>query len=286
MGDSSWALRIALLLIGIAVVGAVYIFGVVRRRQRNRSYSPRVQVSPRTTHSGFEDSDHGRDTTEDEIIAVRVRNVEPLADLPVIKNEAVTEHPARDAPKAVAPAPSMSARFRGKRRNTTQLDFSFADTDLSTGTPAPIRRRKHPLPEPAILMLYLRPAYGPTFIGPNIVLNANGVGMRYGDLQIFHHYGAGDLRTERALFSLANMFEPGHFDMQRIEAFQTAGLVMFLNLPAALDGPVAFELFLSTAQRLAEGLQAELLVEPKTPLDSASIDHLRRIAAQFVNHEG
>lgn len=286
MGDSSWALRIALLLIGIAVVGAVYIFGVVRRRQRNRSYSPRVQVSPRTTHSGFEDSDHGRDPADDEIIAVRVRNVEPLADLPVIKNEAVTEHPARVAPKAVAPAPSMSARLRGKRRNTTQLDFSFPDTEPAAGTPAPIRRRKHPPPEPAILMLYLRPAYGPTFIGPNIVLNANVVGMRYGDLQIFHHYGAGDLRTERALFSLANMFEPGHFDMQRIEAFQTAGLVMFLNLPAALDGPVAFELFLSTAQRLAEGLQAELLVEPKTPLDSASIDHLRRIAAQFVNHEG
>ena len=286
MGDSSWALRIALLLIGIAVVGAVYIFGVVRRRQRNRSYSPRVQVSPRTTHSGFEDSDYGSDPNDDEIIAVRVRNVEPLADLPVIKNEAVTEHPARDAPKAVAPAPGMSARVRGKRRNTTQLDFSFADTDSAAGTPAPIRRRKHPLPEPVILMLYLRPAYGPAFIGSNIVRNVNAVGMRHGDLQIFHHYGAGDLRTERALFSLANMFEPGHFDMQRIEAFQTAGLVMFLNLPAALDGPVAFELFLNTAQRLAEGLQAELLAEPKTPLDSASIDHLRRIAAQFVNHEG
>ena len=58
------------------------------------------------------------------------------------------------------------------------------------------------------------------------------------------------------------------------------------NDAVLLDGPVAFELFLSTAQRLAEGLQAELLVEPKTPLDSASIDHLRRIAAQFVNHEG
>lgn len=277
MGESSWALRIALLLIGIAVVGAVYLFGVVRRRQRNRSYPGRVQVWPRPIRPEFENaagegSDAGSDLGEDEIIAVRVRKSEPMTDLPVIKNEAAIDLPPRDATVEVSRTlRGAGIRGRGKRRKTPQLDFAFGETDA---------------PEPAILMLYLRPADGSAFVGPNILRNINAVGMRHGDLQIFHHYGAGDLRTERALFSLANMFEPGHFDIQRIEAFQTAGLVMFLNLPAALDGPVAFELFLNTAQRLAEGLQAELLVEPKTPLDAPSIDRLRRTASLFVNHDG
>jgi cell division protein ZipA len=281
VGESSWALRIALLLIGIVVVGAIYIFGVVRRRQRNRNYPGRVQVWPRNVQPEFaEGDDQDRDPTDDEVIAVRVRKIEPLADLPVLRNEAVTENPPRqEAPLAAEePRTEPRSRGRGKRRKTPQLDFSFGDAEMSGVAP------KSPPPDPAILMLYLRPTFGPAFVGPSIVRNVNAVGMRHGELQIFHHFGAGDLRTEQALFSLANMFEPGHFEMQRIEAFQTAGLVMFLNLPAALDGPVAFELFLNTAQRLAEGLQADLLADPKTPLDSASIESLRRTAARFANH--
>jgi cell division protein ZipA len=247
-----------------------------------------VQVWPSSTHAEFDDSeDQDRDPTDDEIIAVRVRKIEPLVELPIIRNEAVTENPSRDTPVVTAPVPAETrGKGRGKRRKTPQLDLTFGDTETAADAATLVRRSTLPPPSPAILMLYLRPAFGPAFVGPSIVRNVNAVGMRHGDLQIFHHYGAGDLRTEQALFSLANMFEPGHFDMQRIEAFQTAGLVMFLNLPAALDGPVAFELFLNTAQRLAEGLQAELLADPKTPLDSASIDRLRRTAALFANHEG
>ncbi len=285
MGESSWALRVALLLIGIVAVGAIYIFGVVRRRQRNRHYPGRVQVWPRNVQTEFDEAgEPDRDPSDDEVIAVRVRKIEQLVDLPMIKNEEVTENPLRDETLPISAEDLLPSeprsRARGKRRKTPQLDFSFGEA----ATPAVVQAT--PPPEPAILMLYLRPAFGPAFVGPNIVRNVNAVGMRHGDLQIFHHFGAGDLRTEQALFSLANMFEPGHFELQRIEVFQTAGLVMFLNLPAALDGPVAFELFLNTAQRLAEGLQAELLTDPKTPLDSASIDRLRRTAARFANHVG
>ena len=64
-------------------------------------------------------------------------------------------------------------------------------------------------------------------------------------------------------------------------AFQTPGLTMFLNLPTALDGAVAFELFLNTAQRLTESLDANLFSAPQNALDSLAIERMRRIAAQF-----
>jgi cell division protein ZipA len=291
MGDFSWALRLALLLIGVAVVAAVYIMGIVRRRNRNRNYGGSVKAWRRSASAGGPDfGDDGqldRDPTDDEVIAVRVRKIEPLPDLPIIKNEAAAEQPAPQAPMPQDSPPERTGRSgrRAGRRKTSQLDFSFGDAGTADEAPPPALRAPVAPPEPTILTLYLRPVYGPAFVGPSIVRNVNAVGMRHGELQIFHHYGAGDLRTEQCLFSLANMFEPGNFDLQRIEAFQTAGLVMFLNLPAPLDGPVAFELFLNTAQRLAEGLQGELLSDPKTPLDSASIDQMRRTAARFVTHD-
>jgi len=279
VGDSPWALRAALIVIGLVVVAAIYILGVMRCRSRNRHYPGRMKSwRPAATEEAFDgDSALDRDPTDDDIIAVRVRKVEPLADLPVIRNDAAEARAAAPPMIDEASPSERPARGRRSRAKSAQLDLGFGDSDGS-------RQRDTPPPEPAILTLYLRPAQGSNFAGPAIVRNVNAVGMRHGELQIFHHFGAGDLRTERALFSLANMFEPGSFDLQRIEAFQTAGLVMFLNLPAALDGPVAFELFLNTAQRLAEGLQAELMSDPGTSLHSASIEKMRRTAALFAEH--
>jgi len=109
------------------------------------------------------------------------------------------------------------------------------------------------------------------------------VGLRFGAMDIFHHFGAGDLRTESPLFSVANMVEPGHFDLHDLDSFSTPGLALILRLPGSLDGAVAFELFLNTAQRLAEALSGDLYGDPKKLLDSTAIDKLRQLAAPFAN---
>lgn len=284
MSESSWALRLVLLLLGIAVIAAVYVFGTVRRRQRNRSYGGFNPIRARRNLDPDFEPEPEPDPTDDEIIAVRVRKVEPLGPLPELRNDAATAPvPEEVSPVAIASEEDAPRRVAGRPRRSRgksrQLDFGFGGEGGSAPATAPAAPA-----EPALLTLYLRPQQGESFAGPVIVRNVNAVGMRHGELGIFHHFGAGDLRTERPLFSLANMFEPGSFDMQRIEAFQTQGLVMFLNLPAALDGAVAFELFLNTAQRLAEGLQAELLADPRHPLGTGSIEQMRRTAAAHPPH--
>ncbi|MSR14437.1 MAG: hypothetical protein EXR86_07715 [Gammaproteobacteria bacterium] len=276
MEESSWGLRLALLLIGIAVIIAVYLLSVMHRRRRSERYRHSSWSSMRYAKSDEDDleSELENEPLEDEIIAVRVHKAEPLSDLPIIRNDLreVSEQQVEARPTR----PSRQTRGR-RKRGEDQLSLGFP------GDPALVDNTRAPPTEPTILTLYLRPRNGSAFSGSVLVRNANVVGLRHGEHQIFHHFGAGDLRTERALFSLANMYEPGYFDLGRIEAFQTAGLVMFMNLPAGLDGAVAFELFLNTAQRLAEGLQADLLQSPKTLLDSTSIDEMRRVASQFPN---
>ncbi len=285
MSESSWGLRLALLLIGVAVVAGVYFVGIVRRRDQIRTYPRRGKKwrNPmRDREPEFEADDSTYiDPVDDEIIAVRVRTVEQIPELPrVTKEVRPRAQPTPESPPSIPePEPHAIPRKGRVRRTLAQLSFGFGGdghdqlADASGGSGDG---------EPAVLVLHLRPPQATEFTGSQIVRQVNAAGMRHGDPGVFHHYGAGDLSTEKPLFSLANMFEPGTFDLQRIESFTTAGLVMFLRLPAALDGAVAFELFLNTGQRLAEGLQASLFADQNTALDSASIDRMRRVAARFV----
>lgn len=264
MAESPWLLRITLLGIGLALIVAVYLWSVVRRR-RQRRY-PRMS-HPRQT--ARHEQDFGSDPTDEEVGEVRVRKIEPLVDLPVVKNEAAIAEPTTPKSPRDPPAEARPTRARKRKPKAAQLALSLGADDRGGA------------PEPTLVALYLRPSHDDAFKGLDIVRAAQSVGLRHGELQIFHHYGAGDLITEKPLFSLADMFEPGHFDLDRMPTFQTPGLTMFLNLPTALDGAVAFELFLNTAQRLTESLNANLFSAPQSALDSLAIERMRRTAAQF-----
>ncbi|MGH8595586.1 MAG: hypothetical protein ACREXT_02885, partial [Gammaproteobacteria bacterium] len=77
--EESWALRIALLGIGILILGGVYILGVIRRRGRAHRYRRDAPAWSSSRYSGadeFEAETRERDPVDDEIIAVRVRKIE------------------------------------------------------------------------------------------------------------------------------------------------------------------------------------------------------------------
>ena len=266
MAESPWLLRITLFGIGLAIIVAVYLWSVVRRR-RQRRY-PRMS-HPRQTARREHEQDFSPDPTDAEVGAVRVRKIEPLVDLPVVKNEAAIAERSAPTPAPDPPTEARPTRSRKRKPKASQLALSLDGEDRGGA------------PEPTLLALYLRPSHDAAFKGLDIMRAAQSVGLRHGELQIFHHYGAGDLITEKPLFSLADMFEPGHFELDRMPAFQTPGLTMFLNLPTALDGAVAFELFLNTAQRLTESLDANLFSAPQNALDSLAIERMRRTAAHF-----
>ncbi len=304
MESTSWSLRIALLVIGLVVVGAIYLWAMWRRRREtNRRYNRKMRglrtpPLPRERGEPRFDEDLGdeqmRPPPEDdyEIVVLKPRE-RVVEELPIVTRE------PDPAPEALAPdaAPIVSEKPVGRaprRRCTNQLSLGFEDAAPSLSTrpqrgeradrperrPSPRAAVPPPPPEPDVLALFLRPNRSPALLGPALLKALNAVGMRFGDMDIYHHFGAGDLRTEQPLFSLANMFEPGHFEPAAMGDFRTAGLAMFIQFPAPLDGPVAFELFLNTAQRLAEALDADLQSEPNKPLDSATIENMRIVAAR------
>lgn len=317
MENTSWSLRLALLLIGLALLGALYLWAAWRRRrEQNRRYDRRtrgIRPPPRRQQETDEEAwkDAGEDPGPDtqtkppsaadddfEIVVVRTRVREPIEELPTITREPEPE--ARAEPLVSEPiAPEPPASRTSRRRRGNQLDLGFDDLPSMPARERTERggRRERRAPRdrveappaaeaaatPEVLALFLRPARAETFPGTAIARALETVGMHFGEMNIYHYFGTGELRAQQPLFSLANMFEPGQFDPEGFEDFTTAGLAMFIRFPAALDGPVSFELFLNTAQRLAEALDAELLSEPRTPLDSATIENMRTVAARHSN---
>jgi cell division protein ZipA len=270
MFESLFSFCFLLLLIGAAIVVVIYLGGRrknnrnqrVRFEQRRPAFKPRrkggtqatTQTAPHTyTINPATDDDDPDRSGDDDIV---VTTDEPAFELPTITRSGDTD-PAR-----------------ARRAQENQLELTF-DEDMPTPSGDEV--------EPAIISLYVRPPDKHEFAGSAVVKAMNAVGLRYGDMKIFHHYGAGELRTEIPLFSVANMVEPGYFDLERVDNLSTPGLAMFLQLPGPLDGAVAFELFLNTAQRLAETLSADLYSAPKALLDGVTIDKMRRQATPFSN---
>lgn len=124
-----------------------------------------------------------------------------------------------------------------------------------------------PAPEPDnnLVTLYMVAPQGTQFSGMAVVQQLEALGLRYGDYQIFHRYQNGE--TGPVLFSVANMMQPGIFDMTTIEQFSTVGLVFFMQLPSPTNDMVNVKLMLDTADSLAQMLGGFILNDQQQLLD-------------------
>jgi cell division protein ZipA len=109
------------------------------------------------------------------------------------------------------------------------------------------------------------------------------VGMRFGEMSIFHHFGSEEVGGENAqpIFSAANLHEPGTFDLEKMAGEELPGLALFMAVPGPMEAEPAFDLMLDVGQRLAELLDAELRDETRSSLTPQSIAHLRERLGDF-----
>lgn len=132
-----------------------------------------------------------------------------------------------------------------------------------------------------IIALYVIAQHESGFAGTELLTVLEDLGLKYGEMNIFHHHGFGELKIQQAVFSLANMVEPGTFEPQYMSDFSTTGLALFMRLPGPFGGRVAFELMLNNAQRIVESLKGILVDERQAPLDQKKIGLLRDRIANF-----
>ncbi len=112
------------------------------------------------------------------------------------------------------------------------------------------------------------------FRGRAIEQAAERAGLKLGARNIFHMKS--DLSPGcRHLFSMANLFQPGDFDPQAWDRFETRGLALFMSVPCAHHPASVFVKMITAAKVLSEALGGELLDQEKKPLNDKGLAIIR-----------
>ena len=78
-----------------------------------------------------------------------------------------------------------------------------------------------------------------------------------------------------ALYTVANILEPGTFEAEPAESASTPGVALIMQLPGPFDGLVTFEQMVLTAPRIADRLGGDALARRRTAVTARAVVHIR-----------
>ena len=102
----------------------------------------------------------------------------------------------------------------------------------------------------------------------------------YGEMNIFHKYVDDEFKNP-SIFRVANMLNPGTFDLKKMGEFTTFGVSFFLSLPSCMNNFDAFEYMLLVAKNLQESLGAEMRDDQRNAMTEQTIEHYRQRVRDF-----
>lgn len=137
-----------------------------------------------------------------------------------------------------------------------RIDF---DNEAAKNAPQPADTAKAKSAEVAqeVLVLNVKAGEGNPIQGAALLPMLLTLGFKFGDQDIFHRHvnanGKGPV-----LFSLANMFKPGNFDIDNLENFTTLGISLFMILPIEGDPHQVFNMMHNAARKIADEFSANV----------------------------
>ncbi|MBR0573156.1 MULTISPECIES: cell division protein ZipA [Pasteurellaceae] len=130
--------------------------------------------------------------------------------------------------------------------------------------------------EEKIITLYLVAPENKEFSGEEIVQKLEEMGFQYGEHKIFHRHI--DNSASPIIFSVANMMQPGVFDLDKIHSFSTIGLLFFMYIPSAGNDVTNLRLMISTVESLSKSLGGFVLNDQQALFDKQShSEYIRRV---------
>lgn len=184
--------------------------------------------------------------------------------------------------KTLAEVKAFQENVQHSDKNT--LDF-FLETKMEEVSEAEIKLSSFALepafdsntrlkPRDRIITLLIKADPDKAFSGVAVLKAAETVGLKFGKMKIFHHHGIAALETAEAIFSLASMYEPGYFDLDKIQGYQTKGLSLFMQLPAPIDNVSAFTLMQDAAMQLAVLLEGKIYSTKHKEIDAKAFQKI------------
>ncbi len=142
-------------------------------------------------------------------------------------------------------------------------------------------RQQAPLAQPAeVLVCNVMAREGSELHGDNLLEALITSGLKFGEMNIFHKRFRGTTNGP-VIFSVANILNPGTFDLNAMAEFRTIGVSLFLALPSPINNLEAFEQMLDVAIHLKESLDGELKDDHRNVMTAQTIEHYRQRIRDF-----
>lgn len=148
-----------------------------------------------------------------------------------------------------------------------------ADTEESTGS-----GNNSGSNQPSdIIILYILAKPGQELLGSQINSSIQAMGLTFGEMDIYHYRP-----SNRNIFSIANMLEPGSFNAETIHAIKTSGLTVFMQISGS-DPIDDLTEMLQRSYQLAGLLNARLCNSERKPLTEQDAENYRAQVRKIID---
>ena len=211
--------RWILVIVGIAIIAGIFLFGNPDRKRKSRAsrkrvHAQRVRREPALDSDGRESD--GDDADED------TRQAELAIGMPADKGDDLDTYIEKRIKPGLDDKPKVPA------------------------APPPDR----------IVTLFLQARDNHIITGIELLDASLKSGLVFGSHDIFHRIHEEDVEP---VFSMANLTKPGSFDKNAWNTMEIRGVTMFMTLPGPRNALDAWDSMLATSRRLAELIHADLL---------------------------
>lgn len=296
-----------LIIIGALLAVAVLLDGV--RRMRNERKDA-LRMSARTRREGEEKLLNPELPGEARVVAVRETPslrpsdggvAEPLPERPEEHEDVLM----RGVGEAAAAKASLNASLQHRaspksERSEASLERAKSaepriDKRVADAVDGDVRRAPEPEPEPTsgqaapaeveeLIVVNVMADSDKPYLGEDLLQILLACDLRYGRMNIFHRFENAD-GSGPEQFSVANLVEPGNFDLDAIDGFTTPGVVFFMSLPGPKDSMQAFDAMLETARCLVKNLGGELRDQTHSVATKQTLEHYRQRIRDFERRQ-
>jgi cell division protein ZipA len=184
-------------------------------------------------------------------------------------------------------------RFRASRRSSSDqpADDPYVRREPMAGTGADVEEALETVSETPlfatgpeapdkIISIHILAPPRHSFRGTDVDTAARSCGLIHGYMRIYNRHP--DDRTDKApIFGLANMMEPGSFDVEQLDDIGTSGLTVFMALPGPGKALASFNDMLETARSIAESLGGDLQDESRSSLSIQRVENIREELREY-----
>lgn len=268
-------LRVVLMILGVMALLALVVHGIYTVRQNKKAQQAVIDENETNEVGKDESSLDDGVVSEPRVVATSRVNSESTS-----KSKTKLKKKPAGEKERVEPA------FDSQSVNTVDVDddesipvqeglsfnASVEDEELANKA-EPKKNESVAAQKPEeVIILNVVAVEGKSIHGARLLPILLELGFKFGDFDIFHRHveekGEGSV-----LFSLANMYNPGTFDLDNMEQFTTQGVSLFMSLPVDADAMATFKKMHEAAKTIAAEFSGQVLDGQRSVLTRQTVQH-------------